>query len=225
MRRRTAIVAAALLALVIAGPVGAASGDGTIKMSSVPSKFPERTFAVTLPKKVALKPGLIRVFENGALIEKVAITPLGGARGGDFGAVLLIDASESMKGEAIAGATAAARAFAERRKPGQKLSIASYNDATEILLPFTSEQRRIDEALSMPPELAYWTRMYDAIERVVSVIQTEKLPYSSQRGRPDFHGCADVAFLRLEHVEVTCRPHGRRVLRGELAKRAGRDLP
>lgn len=179
MRLRSAAVTAAVLALVSAGPVGAGSGDGTVQLSPVPSKFPERTFAVTLPKEVALKPGLIRVFENGALVGRVAITPMGGATGGDFGAVLLIDASNSMKGAAIAGAIEAARAFAERRKPNQRLSLASYNDSTEILLPFTTEAQRIDEALSVPPELAYWTRMYDAIEEVVSVIREEKLQYSA----------------------------------------------
>jgi tight adherence protein B len=179
MRLRSATVAVAVLALISAGSVGAAAGGGTVQLTPVPSKFPDRTFAVTLPKEVALKPGLIRVRENGELIEKVAITPMGGATGGDFGAVLLIDASTSMKGAAIEGATKAARAFAERRKPNQKLSLASYNDTTEILLPFTTDKRRIDEALSAPPEIAYWTRMFDAIEEVVSVIRTEQLQYSA----------------------------------------------
>lgn len=179
MRFKGAIIAAALLALAGAGSVGAASDRGTVQLSPVPSKFPERTFAVTLPKEVALKPGLIRVRENGVLIEKVAITPMGGATGGDFGAVLLIDASSSMKGAAIEGATRAARAFAERRKPDQKLLLAAYNDTTEILLPFTTDEKRIDDALTNPPQIAYWTRMYDAIEQVVTAIRTEKLQYSA----------------------------------------------
>ena len=179
MRLRGAIVATALLALVTAASVGAASDGGTVQLSPVPSTFPERTFAVTLPEEVALKPGLIRVRENGELVEKVAITPMGGATGGDFGAVLLIDASTSMKGAAIEGATKAARAFAERRKPNQKLALASYNDTTEILLPFTTDEQRISEALSTPPQIAYWTRMYDAIGEVVTLIQTEKLQYSA----------------------------------------------
>jgi len=179
MKLRSATVAAALLALVASGSVGAAAGGGTVQLSPIPSKFPDRTFVVTLPEEVALKPGLIRVRENGELVEDVAITPMGGATGGDFGAVLLIDASSSMKGAAIEGATKAARAFAERRKPNQKLSLVSYNDTTKILLPFTTDKRRIDEALSAPPEIAYWTRMYDAIEDVVAVIQEEKLQYSA----------------------------------------------
>lgn len=179
MRLRGATVAAALLALTIAGPIGAASDGGTVRLSPVKSKFPERTFAITLPEEVALKPGLIQVRENGELVEKVAITPMGGATGGDFGAALLIDASSSMKGAAIEGATRAARAFAERRKPDQKLMVASYNDTTQVLLPFTTDQKRIDEALSVPPKIAYWTRMYEAIETVVARIREENVQYSA----------------------------------------------
>ena len=179
MRLRSATLAAALLALVGAGSVGAAAGGGTVQLTPIPSTFPERTFAITLPEEVALKPGLIRVRENGVLVERVAITPMGGATGGDFGSVLLIDASDSMKGPAIDGATRAARAFAERRKPNQKLMLASYNDTTEILLPFTTDKQRIAEALSAPPAIAYWTRMYDAIEEVVSAIKDERLQYSA----------------------------------------------
>ena len=179
MRKGGATVAAALLALAIAGPIGAASDGGAVRLSPVRSTFPERTFAVTLPEEVALKPGLIQVRENGELVERVAITPMGGATGGDFGAVLLIDASTSMKGAAIEGATRAARAFAERRKPNQKLLVASYNDTTEVLLPFTTDAKRIDEALAVPPTIAYWTRMYDAIEAVVSRIREENVQYSA----------------------------------------------
>ena len=176
---RRSVVVAALVALLGSAPAGAAGGDGEIRLARVPSKFPWRTFAVTLPKEVALKPGLIRVRENGEPVSRVAITPMGGATGGDFGAVLLIDASTSMRGAAIEGAIQAARAFAERRKPNQKLALASYNDSTRVLLPFTRDEKRIDETLSTTPPVAYWTRMYDAIEDVVALIRAEDLQYSA----------------------------------------------
>ena len=175
---RRAVIVAALVALLGSAPAGAAA-DGEIRLARVPSKFPWRTFAVTLPKEVALKPGLIRVRENGEPVSRVAITPMGGATGGDFGAVLLIDASTSMRGAAIEGAIKAARAFAERRKPNQKLALASYNDTTRVLLPFTRDEEKIKETLSTTPPVAYWTRMYDAIEDVVTLIRTEELQYSA----------------------------------------------
>jgi tight adherence protein B len=178
MMRRVVIVAA-LVALLGSAPAGAAADGGEIRLARVPSKFPWRTFAVTLPKEVALKPGLIRVLENGEPVGRVAVTPMGGATGGDFGAVLLIDASTSMRGAAIEGAIKAARAFAERRKPNQKLALASYNDTTRVLLPFTRDEEKIEETLSTTPPVAYWTRMYDAIEDVVTLIRTEELQYSA----------------------------------------------
>jgi len=134
---------------------------------------------VTLPKEVALKPGLIRVRENGQRVDEVAITPMGGATGGEFGAVLMVDASASMRGAPLDGAMKAARAFAERRKPNQKLALATYNDDTDVLLPFTSDVDRIRAALSATPRVDYFTRMYDAVEEVVGVIREADLQYSA----------------------------------------------
>ena len=175
---KTAFVAI-VLSLLSAGSASAVSSDATIQLSPIQSKFPERTFTVRLPKEVALKPGLIRVRENGQLVRRVAVTPLGGATGGNFGAVLMIDASTSMRGPAIEGAINAARAFAGRRKPNQKLAVVSYHDTTQVLLPFTTDKQEIEEALSTVPPVAYWTRMYDAIEESVALIRQNQLDYSA----------------------------------------------
>jgi tight adherence protein B len=179
MRRLRPVLLALVVAVLATGAAQAASPEESIKIASVPSKFPERTFVVTLPKEVALRPGLVTVRENGEVAPNVAVTPMGGATGGDFGAVLLIDASESMEGAPLEGAMNAARAFTERRKPNQKLSVVTYNATTNTLLPFTTDGALIRAAMSETPSVAYWTRMYDAIEEVVALIRSEKVDYSA----------------------------------------------
>lgn len=178
MRRRTAVLAALAVSLVaMAAP--AAGADSGLRLAPAPSKFPEKTFRVTLPEEVALKPGLIRVSENGTPIEDLAVSPVGGRSGGDFGAALLIDASESMIGDPLVGAMRAARTFADRRKPAQQLAIVSYNAETRVILPFTSDDRKIEAALAKTPPVAYWTRMHEAIERTVALTQTANLSHAA----------------------------------------------
>ena len=214
---KRAVIVAALVALLGSAPAGAASGGGEIRLTPVPSKFPWRSFAVTLPKEVALKPGLIRVRENGEPIDRVAVTPMGGATGGDFGAVLLIDASTSMRGAAIEGAIKAARAFAERRKPNQKLALASYNDTTRVLLRFTRDEEKIKETLSTAPPVAYWTRMYDAVKDVVTLIRTEELQYSAIVLLSDGQELGSTA--TLEEATQAARERGVRIFTVALMSR------
>ena len=179
MNVRLTSLVAVIVALICAGSASAVSSDATIELSPIPSKFPERTFSIRLPKEIALRPNVLRVRENGELVNRVAVTPLGGATGGNFGAVLLIDASTSMRGAPLEGAIGAARAFAGRRKPQQNLAVATYHDRTQVLLPFTTDKAKIDAALSETPPVAYWTRMYDAIEEAVTLIRDRKLDYSA----------------------------------------------
>jgi tight adherence protein B len=169
----------AVLAASLAGWCGVAFAAEGVKATPLRAKPPQRSFVVSLPHAVAVRPGMVTVTENGELVTGVAVTPIGGATGGDFGAVLLIDASESMKGAALEAAVHAARAFAERRKPNQKLSIVTYNDMAHVLLPFTTDGEQIRTALATTPRVAYWTRMYDAIEEVVSLIREEKVYHSA----------------------------------------------
>ncbi len=178
MRFRTASVLALLLGVLTAAPA-AAPAKSELRVTATPSQFPQRTFVVTLPRQVALRPGLVAVTENGEVIQKVAVSPIGGKTGGQFGAVLMIDASESMAGAPLEGAMKAARTFAERRKPGQKLAVMAYNAQTSLLLPFTSDGAQIERALATTPAVAYYTRMYEAIEEAVALVREEKLYYSA----------------------------------------------
>jgi Flp pilus assembly protein TadB/Mg-chelatase subunit ChlD len=136
---------------------------------------PERAFILSLAEKTRLTEDRLTVRENGVVVPDVSLAPAGEGGGRGAGFVLLIDASESMAGAPIAHAMAAARAFAAQRKPSQQFAVLAYNADTETVLPFTSDRGEIDRALGGRPEIAYYTRMYEAVDRAISLIEEADL--------------------------------------------------
>ena len=86
------------------------------------------------------------------------------------GVVLVIDASNSMAGEPISGAMAAARAFAARRDPSQQLAVVTFNSDSTVLLPLTNAKLAINKALAKTPPLANGTHIYDALESATTLL-------------------------------------------------------
>lgn len=172
MRHRLLVLAAlALAASAVSSTAGAAPGGG-LSLTPVKSTFPERTYILTLPGDFELTGKDVQILENGEEVAGLAVAPTSPTRSGS---VLLVDASESMKGRPIEAAMDAARVFAGYRKPGQRLAVVTYNADTRILLPFTIEEGRIAEALATTPSVRYFTRMYDAVLRVARLAQEERL--------------------------------------------------
>ena len=165
------------LVLALAGwlavPAGAKAPIRLVEAGGV--DFPERAFVLSLPEKTRLTEERLSVRENGLVVPDFSLTPVGEGEGPPAGVVLLVDASESMAGSPIRNAMAAARAFAAQRRPSQRLAVLAYNADTETVLPFTSDQGKIDDALSGRPQIAYFTRMYEAVDRAISLIKEENL--------------------------------------------------
>ena len=90
-----------------------------------------------------------------------------------IGTVLLIDASNSMKGS-IDSAMEAARAFAARN-PGQPLSVVFFNVKPTVALPLTTDRKQINAVLAKPPKLAEGTRLYDALVAAVAQVRGSAL--------------------------------------------------
>ena len=90
-----------------------------------------------------------------------------------IGTVLLIDASNSMKGS-INSAMEAARAFAARN-PGQPLSVVFFNVKPTVALPLTTDRKQINAVLAKPPKLAEGTRLYDALVAAVAQVRGSAL--------------------------------------------------
>ncbi|HET8653571.1 MAG TPA: type II secretion system F family protein [Gaiellaceae bacterium] len=173
--RKRALAALTVAAAAWLAPSAAAGGQPRLVEVGGAADFPKRAFVLTLPGKRSLTAGDVRVLENGEPVSELSLAPAGSSGGEASGVVLLIDASESMAGAPIRNAMAAARAFAAQRMPSQQLAVLAYNAHTETVLPFTSEADEIDHALSRTPRIAYYTRMYEAIDEAISMIEREEL--------------------------------------------------
>jgi tight adherence protein B len=169
-------VMSALLALaLVLAFAPAAAAEGSLGISELGgTRFPDRAFVLTLPSHRLLDSSQVVARENGRLVSDLVVVPADGS-GGRFGAVLVIDASNSMEGAAIEGALAAARAFVEQRSPTQAVAIVTFNKGPKVLLQLTTDAAALEAALASPPPLASGTHIYDAVATAVGLLREAKV--------------------------------------------------
>jgi len=165
MKLRGAIVGFALIVAAVAAGSARPATSGFTLLEGGNALFPDRTYVVVVDQKRQLTSAGVAVTENGKRISGVTVD--GGAAG--IGTVLLIDASNSMKGS-IDEAMAAARAFAARN-PGTALSVVTFNVRPRVVLPFTTDKKAIAQALATTPALAEGTRIWDALSAAQAQIR------------------------------------------------------
>jgi tight adherence protein B len=166
-------IAVCFLALAVALPAGAlAQGGAPTLREERGSSFPDKTFILELPTRKALRLADLEITENGAAV----LSPSLEAPGTATGAILLIDASNSMKGAPIAGAMAAARAFMEVRAPDLPVAVIAYNPEITVLTGFTTDQRELEAAVATTPKTREGTHIYDALIKAAELTREEGLP-------------------------------------------------
>ena len=99
---------------------------------------PDKAYLVGLGSTRPLTAAQVEVTENGGPVTGLAVAPPGGSASG---AVMLIDASNSMKGAPIKDATVAARAFLAERKKDLPSRSSSSTRTTTSFRDFTTNQR------------------------------------------------------------------------------------
>jgi tight adherence protein B len=171
---RRAALTVAVLGLLVSGATATATAaptkdEVTLAPAGTP-RFPERAYRLTVPARRGLLAKDIKITENGDPVSKATLASADGRRGGEFGAVLVIDASASMHGGAIRSAIAAARVLARQRSGAQQLGIVVFNRTPRVLLAPTADQGAIDQALSAPPVLAPQTRIFDAVSTALDLL-------------------------------------------------------
>jgi tight adherence protein B len=176
---RRAAFAALFAILAVASAAQAAATDGLTARMSTAAQLPFRAIVLGLPSDATLTGRSVHVYENGEPVQDVTVVPASSAPAGQFGVVLVIDASNSMHGDPIEQATAAARQFATRIPPGTKFAVVSFNSKPTVLLPFTTDPAQIEQALNTPPTLAQGTHIYDAVQASVAMIQHDRVPNAS----------------------------------------------
>lgn len=173
---RAAAVAMAVVALAL--PSGAAATPIQL-VEAGGAHFPFRSFVLTLPTAQRLPLSRLHVTEQGRPVHALSVLPAQAAGQTQFGVVLAIDASDSMRGAPIRDAMAAARAFAAHRNPNQQLAVVTFNDAVHLVQPLTANAHLIEAALSRTPTLHYGTHIYDALEQAETLLTNAHVQGSS----------------------------------------------
>jgi len=173
--KRLAAIAAAGAALAALAVPAASLGQsaGQLKLTESPSSgFPDRAYLLTLPKTQPLTTTQLVVTENDGPVVGLGVQPPGGS---SSGAVLLIDASNSMEGAPIDGAMAAARAFLAERKDDLPVSVVVFGPDDTVLASFTTDGEDLSAAVAQAPPLAEGTHIYDALINVADQAKDEGL--------------------------------------------------
>jgi tight adherence protein B len=170
-------IALPLLALGAAAALATTASAARFHITEAGANFPDRAFVLSLPTGMKLGPGDVIVQENGQPVNELSVLPAGGTqvRAKDFGVVLVIDASISMRGNAQAAALNAARLFAAQRSAKQQLGIVAFNSTATVVLPLTTDQSQIDAALAKPAPLNQGTHIFDAVQTAVTMLKSAKI--------------------------------------------------
>jgi tight adherence protein B len=162
VRRLLSLLAAVALAATLGTAARADTGGFTHLTQIGRVRAPDRGFLLDLPPATQVARNRIGVFENGKQIRSFRLTPIQAVEG-RFGVVLVLDASNSMRGPAEQAALSAARAFVRRAGSSVRIGVVAFNrDATVLATP---EQggAALAGALSRQPRLVYGTHIYDAL--------------------------------------------------------------
>ena len=169
-----ALAVLALPAFALAQKPAAQDAQGpapTLSETST-SGFPDKAYLVTLPSTQPLSEKNVQVTENGEPVLSLGVAPPGGDKSG---ALLLIDASNSMKGAPIKNAMAAARAFLKERKPNLPVAIVVFGPDDSVLTNFTTDTNELTESVSKTPVTSEGTHIYDALVNAVNMAKDQGL--------------------------------------------------
>jgi tight adherence protein B len=173
---RRVLVLALLLAAALAAPAGAAE----LRLSEAAgSRFPDRSYALTLAHPMRLTAAQVQVSENGRAVRGVSLSQATGAEARRFGVVLAIDTSGSMHGRPLEAALRATRAFVSHRNPSQPVAVVTFAGQVHVVQDFTTDAAAIDRALQAVGPEGGGSRILDAAARSVELIRAAKMPSGS----------------------------------------------
>jgi tight adherence protein B len=175
-RLRASAIAGLLLACLVAAP---AMADELRLSEAADTRFPERSYALTLPRAMWIDAADVQVRENGRPVPDVSVATAAGAEARRFGVVLAIDTSYSMRGEPLKAALDAAREFVRRRNAAQPVAVVTFDGQVRVIHGFTSDAATIERALSSVRERSGGSRMFDAAKRSAELIAAAKMPSAS----------------------------------------------
>jgi tight adherence protein B len=155
-RIRFLVVGAAVAALAL--PMAALGQTPTLREAQ-DSAFPDKVYIFRTPVPTNLSTSNFSVTENGGPVTALAVD----SSAKSSGAIVLIDASDSMRGAPLDGAMAAARAFLAERRQQLPVAVIAYNPEVSVLSEFTTDGAVLSRAVARTPDTAEGTHIYDAL--------------------------------------------------------------
>jgi tight adherence protein B len=155
-------------AAVLAAGASAATPPAPFQATAVGrTPFPQRAYVVAVGGR--LDPRTVHVRENGIPVRNLSVQPLA-ASGLRPEVVLALDASDSMRGAPFAAAVGAARTFIANRGASVRIGLVAFNSAVDVLQAPTLDQGALAGRLAMPSQIAYGTRVLDAVDTSVGLL-------------------------------------------------------
>jgi tight adherence protein B len=174
-RRRVPCALAAILAGgLLAAPVSMAAPSLTVSEGGGAS-FPARSLVLAVPGRPAVSPSEVHISENGRPVSGAIVMPIANAGARDFGVVLAIDISPSMKGAPLARAMAAARALAGQRTGKQELAVVTFDRTAKVALPLTDDPQAIARVLAHAPPVGRGAYIYNALNLAVQQLANARI--------------------------------------------------
>ena len=157
----------ALLAVLVLAPAAYAAGE--VKAVDT-GEFPRIKLTVVAPSTSTTPPGLT---QNAQPVAGLEATNIGASKS----VVIAIDRSQSMAGQALDQATAAARAFVAAKPPGDRVSVLAFGSTAFSLTGFSTSTTDADSALrTITPDAVRGTALYNAVVEGSHLLAGETMP-------------------------------------------------
>jgi tight adherence protein B len=164
-------LAAALSSIVAVALAIAPAAAAEIQLTPVQRlSFPDRAYVVDLGRDADLTRGALRVWENGAPVQRFSLKPLA-TTSIHSGVVLAIDASDSMAGRPYENAISGARAFIDSRTGAERIGVLAFNGRIRVVQALTASPNELHGALDHPPALAHGTHIYDSLTGALALLK------------------------------------------------------
>jgi tight adherence protein B len=163
VRRRVglALVLTCLTISVVPRPA-AASGDVSVRGADV-SDFPTVRLTVSTDEPLSSDVRDVQIIENDVPVQTTSLDTFG-AEAGHIDAVLAIDASNSMRGEPLETALAAARTFLAGVPASMPLGVVTFSDDPVILSPLTADRASVERAVgSLTATTSQGTALFNTV--------------------------------------------------------------
>jgi len=162
---RKALWATALAALLLPG-----ASQAGVRLSGLDtSGYPSLRLTVVTSKPVA-KPPALR--ENGHRVRDVAAQSLGTGKA----LVLAVDSSESMAGQPLADAVAAAKVFLRAKRPNDRVALVTFSTQDRQLTGFSADAGSASDALDqLMATRKQGTALYETVARASQALSKDQL--------------------------------------------------